>query len=110
MPGPRSSRSFPLVVYLVLGATPPNLVREQGEAYRRGLERLAKKNGVEQCVIFYSRFVDLPELKDFIGAAEVYLTPYGDEQQIVSGTPAYAFGAGKAVIPTPYWHASRTSR
>ncbi len=97
---------FPDVVYLVLGATHPNLVREQGEAYRLGLERLAKKNGVEQHVIFYNRFVDLPELKDFIGAADVYLTPYLNEQQIVSGTLAYAFGAGKAVISTPYWHAA----
>jgi glycosyltransferase involved in cell wall biosynthesis len=97
---------FPDAVYLVLGATHPNLLREQGEAYRLGLERLAKKNGVEQHVIFYNRFVDLPELKDFIGAADVYLTPYLNEQQIVSGTLAYAFGAGKAVISTPYWHAA----
>ncbi|MFA6286532.1 MAG: glycosyltransferase family 4 protein [Opitutaceae bacterium] len=97
---------FPQSVYLILGATHPNLVREQGEAYRLGLERLAKKNGVEQNVIFYNRFVDLPELKDFIGAADVYITPYLNEQQAVSGTLAYAFGAGKAVISTPYWHAA----
>jgi len=97
---------FPQVVYLVLGATHPNLLREQGEAYRFSLERLAKKNGVEQNVIFYNRFVDLPELKDFIGAADLYITPYLNEQQIVSGTLAYAFGAGKAVISTPYWHAA----
>ncbi len=97
---------FPQAVYLVLGATHPNLLRDQGEAYRLGLERLAKKNGVEKHVIFYNRFVDLPELKDFIGAADVYLTPYLNEQQIVSGTLAYAFGAGKAVISTPYWHAA----
>lgn len=97
---------FPQVVYLVLGATHPNLVREQGEAYRLGLERLAKKNGVEQNVIFYNRFVDLPELKDFIAATDVYITPYLNEQQIVSGTLAYAFGAGKAVVSTPYWHAA----
>jgi glycosyltransferase involved in cell wall biosynthesis len=97
---------FPQVVYLVLGATHPNLVRDHGEAYRLGLERLAKKNGVERHVIFYNRFVDLPELKDFIGAADVYVTPYLNEQQIVSGTLAYAFGAGKAVVSTPYWHAA----
>jgi len=97
---------FPDVVYLVLGATHPSLVREQGESYRLGLERLAKRNGVEQHVIFYNRFVDLPELKQFIGAADVYLTPYLNEQQIVSGTLAYAFGAGKAVVSTPYWHAA----
>lgn len=97
---------FPQVVYLVLGATHPNLVREQGEVYRLSLERLAKKRGVEQNVIFYNRFVDLMELKDFIAAADVYITPYLNEQQIVSGTLAYAFGAGKAVVSTPYWHAA----
>lgn len=97
---------FPQVVYCVLGTTPPNLVREQGEASRLDLERLAKKNGVEQHVIFHNRFIDLPELKDFIGAADGYLTPYLNEQPIVSGTPACAFGAGRAVIPTPDWHAA----
>lgn len=97
---------FPRAVYLILGATHPNLIREQGEAHRLGLERLARKNGVEQHVIFYNRFVDLPELMEFIGAADIYLTPYLNEQQIVSGTLAYAFGAGKAVISTPYWHAA----
>lgn len=97
---------FPQVVYLVLGATHPNLLRDQGEHYRLGLELRAKKNGVDQHVIFYNRFVDLPELKDFIGAADVYLTPYLNERQIVSGTLAYAFGAGKAVVSTPYWHAA----
>jgi len=98
--------AFPRAVYLVLGATHPNLISEQGEAYRLGLERLAKRNGIEQHVIFYNRFVDLPELMEFIGAADIYLTPYLNEQQIVSGTLAYAFGAGKAVISTPYWHAA----
>ncbi len=97
---------FPQAVYLVLGATHPNLVREHGEDYRLGLERLAKNLGVEQHVIFYNRFVDLPELMDFIGAADVYITPYLNERQIVSGTLAYAFGAGKAVVSTPYWHAA----
>ena len=97
---------FPQAVYLVLGATHPNLVREHGEDYRLGLERLAKHHGVERHVIFYNRFVDLPELMDFIGAADVYITPYLNERQIVSGTLAYAFGAGKAVVSTPYWHAA----
>ncbi len=97
---------FPQVVYLVLGATHPNLVREQGETYRRSLEQLAQRHGVEEHVVFFDRFVDLAELKDFIGAADVYITPYLNEQQIVSGTLAYAFGAGKAVVSTPYWHAA----
>jgi glycosyltransferase involved in cell wall biosynthesis len=97
---------FSDVVYIVLGATHPNLVRENGEAYRLSLERLAKKNKVDGHVIFYNRFVELEELKEFIGAADIYLTPYLNEAQITSGTLAYSFGAGKAIISTPYWHAT----
>ncbi|MEY2409340.1 MAG: hypothetical protein QOF48_2010 [Verrucomicrobiota bacterium] len=97
---------FPNVVYIVLGATHPNLAREHGEAYRLSLERLAKKNKVQKHVIFYNRFVELDELKEFIGAADLYITPYLNEAQITSGTLAYAFGAGKAVVSTPYWHAA----
>jgi glycosyltransferase involved in cell wall biosynthesis len=105
----RSRRSWPSspdVVYVVVGATHPNEFREQGEAYRISLERLAKKNKVDRNVIFYNRFVDIEELKEFIGAADLYITPYLNEAQITSGTLAYAFGAGKAVISTPYWYAS----
>jgi len=98
--------AFPNVVYIVLGATHPNLVREHGEAYRLSLERLTKKNRVQKHVIFYNRFVELEELKEFIGAADLYVTPYLNEAQITSGTLAYAFGAGKAVLSTPYWHAA----
>ncbi len=97
---------FPDVVYIVLGATHPNELRERGEAYRLSLEILAKKNKVERNVIFYNRFVELEELKEFIGAADLYITPYLNEAQTTSGTLAYAFGAGKAVVSTPYWHAA----
>src|SRR5207342_2114728 len=83
----------------------PNLVRDQGETYRFSLERLARKNKIEKNVIFYNRFVDAEELREFIGAADLYVTPYLNEAQITSGTLAYAFGCGKAVISTPYWHA-----
>jgi len=103
---PRILAEFPDVVYVVLGATHPNELREQGEAYRLGLERLAKKNKVQKNVIFYNRFVELDELKEFIGAADIYITPYLNEAQITSGTLAYTFGAGKAVVSTPYWYAS----
>jgi glycosyltransferase involved in cell wall biosynthesis len=96
---------YPGVVYIVLGSTHPNELREHGEAYRLSLEILAKKNKLEKNVIFYNRFVDLENLKEFIGAADLYITPYLNEAQITSGTLAYAFGAGKAVISTPYWHA-----
>ena len=97
---------FPDVVYIVLGATHPNELREHGEAYRLSLEILAKKNKIEKNIIFYNRFVDLENLKEFIGAADLYITPYLNEAQITSGTLAYAFGAGKAVVSTPYWHAA----
>jgi glycosyltransferase involved in cell wall biosynthesis len=95
----------PNVVYLVLGATHPHLVARDGESYRLGLERLAEARGVKDHVIFYNRFVSLDDLKEFIGAADIYLTPYLNEAQITSGTLAYVFGAGKAVVSTPYWHA-----
>ena len=97
---------FSDVVYIVLGATHPNELREQGETYRHSLETLAQRNQVDKNVIFYNRFVELEELKEFLGAADVYVTPYLNEAQITSGTLAYAFGAGKAVVSTPYWHAA----
>ena len=103
---PQIVAEFPNVVYIVLGATHPNELRENGETYRLGLERLAKKNRVQKNVIFYNRFVELDELKEFIGAADIYLTPYLNEAQVTSGTLAYAFGSGKVVVSTPYWHAA----
>ncbi len=103
---PQILAEFPDVVYIVLGATHPNELREHGEAYRVSLEMLAKKNKIEKNVIFYNDFVDLENLKEFIGAADLYITPYLNEAQITSGTLAYTFGAGKAVVSTPYWHAA----
>ena len=103
---PHILAEFPDVVYIVLGATHPNELREHGEAYRLSLEILAKKNKLEKNVIFYNRFVELEHLKEFIGAADFYVTPYLNEAQITSGTLAYAFGAGKVVISTRYWHAA----
>jgi glycosyltransferase involved in cell wall biosynthesis len=102
---PEILAAFPNVVYIVLGATHPNELREHGEAYRVSLELLAKKNRIEKNVVFYNDFVELENLKEFIGAADLYITPYLNEAQITSGTLAYTFGAGKAVVSTPYWHA-----
>src|ERR1043165_7601504 len=99
-------REFPNVVYIVLGQTHPNLLRDEGEEYRLSLERLAKDLSVQKHVVFFNRFVELEELMRFIGAADIYLTPYLTEAQITSGTLAYAFGAGNAVVSTPYWHAA----
>ncbi|HEY3400272.1 MAG TPA: glycosyltransferase family 4 protein [Geothrix sp.] len=102
---PEIVKRHPNVVYLVLGATHPHLVARDGESYRLGLERLAEDRGVKEHVIFYDRFVSLEDLKEFIGATDIYLTPYLNAAQITSGTLAYVFGAGKAVVSTPYWHA-----
>jgi glycosyltransferase involved in cell wall biosynthesis len=98
-------RQHPDVVYLVLGATHPHLIAREGERYRLSLERLAEERGVKDHVIFYNRFVSLEDLTEFIGAADIYVTPYLNEAQITSGTLAYVFGAGKAVVSTAYWHA-----
>src|SRR4051794_1827817 len=97
--------AFPDFVYIVLGATHPSLVREQGEHYRLGLMRLARDLGIRRNVIFYDRFVELNELTEFIRAADIYVTPYLNPAQITSGTLAYSFGCGKAIVSTPYWHA-----
>ena len=103
---PEIIREFPNVVYIVLGQTHPNLLRDEGELYRLGLERMAKDLGVQRNVVFFNRFVELGELMRFIGASDIYVTPYLTEAQITSGTLAYAFGAGNAVVSTPYWHAA----
>jgi hypothetical protein len=102
---PEIVREFPDLVYIILGATHPKLVREQGETYRLGLERLARDMGIGRNVSFHDRFVELPQLAEFLGVADIYLTPYLNEAQITSGTLSYAFGSGKAVVSTPYWHA-----
>lgn len=102
---PSILQRYPNTVYVVLGATHPNVIRADGESYRLSLQRLARARDVEQNVVFHDRFVSSEELNEFIGAADIYLTPYLSRNQIVSGTLAYTVGAGKAVISTPYWYA-----
>ncbi|AWO92059.1 MULTISPECIES: glycosyltransferase family 4 protein [Bradyrhizobium] len=92
-------------VYVVLGATHPNLVRDQGEAYREGLMERVRELGIQDHVVFLDRFVDLATLLEFISMCDVYVTPYLNEAQMTSGTLAYSFGLGKPVVSTPYWHA-----
>ena len=93
------------VAYIVAGATHPHILRREGDKYRASLQALAKEVGVESQVIFHDRFVSPEEMAEFIGAADIYITPYRYEAQVVSGTLAYALGAGKAIISTPYCHA-----
>jgi glycosyltransferase involved in cell wall biosynthesis len=92
-------------VYVVLGATHPNLVREQGEAYRESLTARVRELGIEDHVVFLDQFVDQATLLEFISMCDVYATPYLNEAQMTSGTLAYSFGLGKPVVSTPYWHA-----
>jgi glycosyltransferase involved in cell wall biosynthesis len=102
---PKILTKHPNVVYIILGATHPHVVRNEGESYRLSLQWLAQEKGVEGQVIFYDRFVSLEELVQFIGAADIYITPYNDAAQITSGTLAYTLGAGKAIVSTPFWYA-----
>lgn len=102
---PAILRSQPDAVYVVLGATHPNLVLEQGEAYRESLVARVRDLGIEDSVVFLDQFVDKPTLLSFISMCDVYVTPYLKEAQMTSGTLAYSFGLGKAVVSTPYWHA-----
>jgi glycosyltransferase involved in cell wall biosynthesis len=103
---PRIIAEHPEVVYMVVGATHPHVRRREGDQYRLQLQALARKLGVERNVIFHNRFVSPEEMAQFVGSADIYLTPYRYEAQAVSGTLAYALGAGKAIISTPYWHAA----
>jgi glycosyltransferase involved in cell wall biosynthesis len=95
----------PDAVYVVLGATHPNLVRREGEAYREGLAARVRALGIQDRVVFLDQFVDQTTLLEFISMCDVYVTPYLNEAQMTSGTLAYSFGLGKAVVSTPYWHA-----
>jgi len=95
----------PNVVYIVSGVTHPHIRRREGESYRESLQALAKELGVADHLILNNRFVSAEELVEHVGAADIYITPYRQEAQVVSGTLAIALGAGKAIISTPYWHA-----
>jgi glycosyltransferase involved in cell wall biosynthesis len=94
------------VVYVIAGATHPHVRAREGDRYRDQLQALAKELGVEKEVVFHNRFVSPREMAALVGAADIYITPYCHEAQAVSGTLAYAMGAGKAIISTPYWHSA----
>ncbi len=103
---PTVIKKHPDVVYIILGATHPNILKSHGDAYRIMLQQLVRKLDIGDHVIFQNRFVELKELCEFLGIADIYITPYLEEAQITSGTLAYAMGTGKAVISTPYWYAT----
>ena len=103
---PRIVAEHPEAVYVIVGATHPHIRRREGDQYRLQLQALARQLGVERNVIFHNRFVSPEEMAQFVGSADIYITPYRYEAQAVSGTLAYALGAGKAIVSTPYWHAA----
>jgi glycosyltransferase involved in cell wall biosynthesis len=103
---PAVIKKHPDVVYIILGATHPHILKLHGDAYRIMLQQLVRELDIGEHVIFQNRFVELKELCEFLSIADIYVTPYLEEAQITSGTLAYAMGTGKAVISTPYWYAT----
>jgi len=96
---------FPDLIYFVVGATHPAVLRREGEAYRTMLEREAEKLGVRAHLVFRGQFVSADELREYLQAADIFVSPYLNEAQVTSGALSYAMGAGAAVVSTPYWHA-----
>ncbi|HHY93708.1 MAG TPA: glycosyltransferase, partial [Firmicutes bacterium] len=101
----RLADEFPDLLYIVLGATHPEVKKRHGESYRLSLELLVKERGLQDNVVFHNRFVSEEQLLEFLVSADIYLTPYLGKEQIVSGTLAYAVACGKAIVSTPYWYA-----
>lgn len=102
---PAVVRDFPNLIYFVVGATHPAVLRREGEAYRTMLEREAEKLGVREHLVFRGQFVSSEELRQYLQAADIFVSPYLNEAQVTSGALSYAMGAGTAVVSTPYWHA-----
>ncbi len=96
---------FPQVLYIVLGATHPEVKRRYGEKYRHHLEQLVREKGLQEQIAFHNQYVSLERLIEFLVATDIYLTPYVNKDQITSGTLAYAIACGKVIVSTPYWYA-----
>ncbi|MHC4881659.1 MAG: glycosyltransferase family 4 protein [Planctomycetota bacterium] len=95
----------PDVLYIILGATHPDVLRHDGEEYRFELQRIVEELGLQDNVMFYNQFVSDERLHNFLCATDIYVTPYQNKEQLTSGTLAFAVGSGKAVVSTPYWAA-----
>jgi len=98
-------KKYPQVVYLVAGETHPEIKKKAGDKYLNQLKKKVKQLKLEDKVIFYNEFLNFNDLCNFIGMADVFVTPYLSKEQIVSGTLSYALAMGKAIISTPYWYA-----
>jgi len=95
----------PNVIYLILGQTHPHILEKSGDSYRRDLQLLVNKLGMQNHIIFHNQFVRLETLIQYLQTSKIYAIPYLKKEQITSGTLAYALGAGAAVVSTPFWHA-----
>jgi glycosyltransferase involved in cell wall biosynthesis len=95
----------PELLYIVMGETHPNVLKDAGEEYRSYLNLLVKKHNLQKHVVFLNNFVAEDTLFEYLTACDIYVTPYLNVAQITSGTLSYAVGAGAAVLSTPYWHA-----
>jgi glycosyltransferase involved in cell wall biosynthesis len=103
---PAVIKKHPDLTYIILGATHPHILQTHGEEYRLSLQQLVRNLDIGDHVVFKNRFVELKKLCEYLGTADIYVTPYLGEAQITSGTLAYAMGTGKPVISTPYWYAT----
>ncbi len=95
----------PEVLYLIAGRTHPDVVGREGEQYRLGLEQAVQELGLSEHVEFDNRFLKVDELADLLAATDIFITPYGNREQIASGALTFAIAAGCGVISTPYWYA-----
>ncbi len=102
---PEVVRKFPQIVYLIIGITHPQVKAREGESYRKFLEQLVKELSLERHIVFVNRYLSKEELIKYLVATDIYLTPYLNSQQIVSGTLAYAMRFGKVIVSTPYLYA-----
>lgn len=102
---PEVVTEFPDLLFIVLGATHPSVIKYSGEEYRHSLGKMVKNNNLEKNVVFHNQYVTLKQLLQFMEATDIYISPYINKEQIVSGALAYALACGKAIISTPYWHA-----
>jgi polysaccharide biosynthesis protein PslF len=98
-------KRHPEALYLILGETHPVVRRQEGESYRESLHALIHEYGLHYNVQLVDKYLDFDEVVSYLAATDIYLTPYLNPAQIVSGTLAYAVGCGKAIVSTPYLYA-----
>lgn len=103
---PSVVKQHPDALYLIVGETHPEVRKRTGEGYRNELRRLVRDLGMTSHVRFVNTYLSDRELIDYLQASDIYLTPYLDRMQITSGTLAFAVGTGRAIVSTPYPHAT----